>query len=280
MKLPEGKSRLDMVKAGFFGDLPRTGRFVVSIDRLIEDPENERKTFTNMDDMIESVRRHGIIEPITVTPIGEHYMIHTGHRRFRAAVAIGLTQVEVMVRDPEDDSARRIKSLVSNIQRENLPALELAETLRALLDEGTVPTQRELAHQLGKSEQWLSSTLRLLELPDGIKDRLRNPAVHVGYEMAQRIAQVDEPGLQEELVQAALAGENTRSVRHRISAYRADHPERAEPRKKTSAIIQHTLRHGSCIASLKARRAPQAREEMLTALRRLEQQVRDDDSLN
>lgn len=278
MKLPEGKSRLDLVKSGLTGGLPKRGRFVISIERLQEDPDNERKTFRNMDDMIESVRRYGIVEPITVTPDGDNYRILTGHRRFRAAKAVGFAEIEVLVREPDDHTTRRFKSLISNIQRENIGAVELAETLRALLDASAVPTQRELARQVGKSEQWVSGMLRILELPARVQEELRNPIAGFGYEMAQRIAQVDNADVQQELVQAALAGESTRSIRHRIDTHRAD--DKSKPKTKpTSAIIQLTHRHGSCIATVKTRREPQAREAMLIALRELEQQVREDDSL-
>lgn len=279
MKLPEGKSRLDLVKSGLFGGLPKRGRFIVSIDRLLEDPDNERKTFSNMDDMIESVRRHGIIEPITVTPDGENYRILTGHRRFRAAKAVGLPEIEVLVREPDDSINRRFKSLISNIQRENIGAVELAETLRALLDSGAVATQRELARQVGKSEQWMSGMLRILELPARVQEELRNPIEGFGYEMAQRIAQVGDFQLQEELVTAAKAGESTRSIRHRIDSHRTQQGSSQPKRQRTSLVIQLSHKHGTCIATVKARREPQAREAMLTALRELEQQVRDDDSL-
>lgn len=278
MKLPEGKSRLDLVKSGLTGGLPKRGRFIVSIDRLLEDPDNERKTFSNMDDMIESVRRHGIIEPITVTPDGEHYRILTGHRRFRAAKAVGLPEIEVLVREPDDSINRRFKSLISNIQRENIGAVELAETLRALLDSGAVTTQRELARQVGKSEQWMSGMLRVLELPARVQEELRTTSA-IGYEMAQRIAQVNNTQLQDELVTAAKAGESTRSIRHRIDSHLAQQGGSQSKRQRTTLVIHLTHKEGTCIATVKARREPQAREAMLTALRHLEQQVRDDDSL-
>ncbi|MDI1312007.1 ParB/RepB/Spo0J family partition protein [Prosthecobacter sp.] len=278
MKLPEGKSRLDLVKSGLTGGLPKRGRFIVSIDRLLEDPDNERKTFSNMDDMIESVRRHGIIEPITVTPDGEHYRILTGHRRFRAAKAVGLPEIEVLVREPDDSINRRFKSLISNIQRENIGAVELAETLRALLDSGAVTTQRELARQVGKSEQWMSGMLRVLELPARVQEELRTTSA-IGYEMAQRIAQVSDTKLQDELVIAAKAGESTRSIRHRIDSHLAQQGGSQSKRQRTALVIHLTHKQGTCIATVKARREPQAREAMLTALRHLEQQVRDDDSL-
>ena len=132
MKLPEGKSRLDLVKAGInsLNILPKRGRFIVSIQKLLEDPNNERRTFRGMDGLIASVRAHGIVEPITVTPEGEHFRILTGHRRYRAAKAAGLHEVEILVREPEDDYSRRLKSLISNIQREAITPLEVAETLR------------------------------------------------------------------------------------------------------------------------------------------------------
>jgi len=271
------QSRLSKIKEGFIGGLPKRGRYVVSIERLIEDPENERKTFRDMDALIESVRLHGIIEPITVTQEGEFFRILTGHRRYRAAKALDLAEVEVLVRDPEEATSRRFKSLISNIQRENIAPVELAETLKSLLDEDAVPTQRELARQVGKSEQWLSGMLRLLDMPLRIQEQLRSPVVPVGYEMAQRIAQVSDPVIQQELVDAALAGENTRSIRLRIENHRADQPKgRGTP---TSAIVRLSQRHGSCIATVKTRREPGAKEEMLEALRVLTQQVREDDSL-
>ena len=277
-KLPEGKSRLDLIKSGLTGGLPKRGRFIVSIERLLEDPDNERKTFRNMDDLIESVRRHGIIEPITVTPDGDHYRILTGHRRFRAAKAVGLPEIEVLVREPDDAPTRRFKSLISNIQRENIGAIELAETLRTLLDSGAAATQRELARQVGKSETWMSGMLRILELPARLQEELRSTN-GIGYEMAQRIAQVDDSQLQEELVTAAKAGESTHTIRHRIQSHQAGKAVVQPKRPRTSLVIQLTHKYGDCIATVKTRRAPQAREAMLTALRQLEQQVRDDDSL-
>jgi ParB/RepB/Spo0J family partition protein len=277
-KLPEGKSRLDLVKSGLMGGLPKRGRFIVSIERLQEDPDNERKVFHSMDDMIESVRRHGIIEPITVTQDGDRYRILTGHRRFRAAKAVGLTEVEVLVRESDDDITRRFKSLISNIQRENIGAVELAETLRSLLDSGSVATQRELATQVGKSEQWMSGILRILELPARLQEELRNTP-GIGYEMALRIARVDDTKLQEELVIAAKAGESTHSIRARIETHRTEQGSSSSRKPRATTVVQFKHRQGNCVATLRAKREPQAREAMLEALRHLEQQVRGDDSL-
>jgi len=174
MKLPKGKSRLDLVKAGTVGGFAKRGRLVVNIDRLVEDAKNERKTFRNMEGLIESIKTVGLVEPITVTPEGESYRILTGHRRYRAAKSAGLKEVEVLIREPESELTRRRKSVVSNVQREDVGVVELAEALKALLDEdANIGTQRGLARIIGKREPWLSDMLRVLTLPPDLQQKLR-----------------------------------------------------------------------------------------------------------
>src|SRR5947199_6646893 len=137
-KLPEGKTRLDMVREGLAQDagLKKRGRLVVGISRVKEDPKNERKTFRNMEGLTASIKAVGLIEPITVTAeSNETYRIITGHRRYRAAKAAGLEQVEVLIREPEDELIRRQKSVISNVQREDVGPVELAEALQSIMDE-------------------------------------------------------------------------------------------------------------------------------------------------
>ena len=129
MKLPFGKSRLDLVRQGIGTEIEKRGRLVLSVAKITEDPRNERKTFRNMDGLMATIRAVGLVEPITVSPEGDCYRIVTGHRRFRAAKAAGLDRVEVLIRDPEEESLRRRKSVVSNVQREDLGPVELAEAL-------------------------------------------------------------------------------------------------------------------------------------------------------
>ena len=87
--------------------------------RLLDDPRNERKAFRNMEGLIASVKTVGVIEPITVMPEGDGFRILTGHRRARAARAAGVKEVEILVRELEDELARRRKSTVSNVRREH-----------------------------------------------------------------------------------------------------------------------------------------------------------------
>ena len=217
MKLPEGKSRLDLVREGLAtSGLTKRGRLVVSLNRLREDPHNERKSFRNMEGLIASVREHGIVEPITVTEDGEAFLILTGHRRFRAARAAGLSEVEVLIRAPESESLRRMKSLISNVQRENLSAIEMAEALQSLLDEDpAIVTHTELGRRIGKSKQWVGEMLNILSLPNALQHKVRTSGTALSYDSVSKIARLDDAREQGTLLEAALKGETVRSIREK-----------------------------------------------------------------
>ncbi len=118
------------------------------------------------------------MEPITVTPTGDKFRILTGHRRARAAKLANLREVEVLIREEDDELLRRRKSLISNVQREDIGAIELAEALRTMLDEDNeIRSQRDLARLLGKRDAWVSDMLRMLSLPPEIQKKLRHADV-------------------------------------------------------------------------------------------------------
>ena len=278
MKLPDGKSRLDLVKAGInsLNILPKRGRFIVSIHKLLEDPDNERRTFRGMEGLIASVRAHGIVEPITVTPEGDHYRILTGHRRYRAAKAIGLTEVEVIARDPEDALTRRRKSIISNVQREDIGAIEMAEALQTLLDEDkSIHTQRQPAGLIGKSEGWVSELLRILTLSANYQEQLRASQVSVSYDSAMRIARC-EPGLQAELIAATLRGESTREIRGRIADSKA--PSKGKQGKgsanaPTKLVFTFSETYEDCTATVRGPEGDDTRGNMRTAVEKLLKQL-------
>jgi ParB family chromosome partitioning protein len=210
-------SRLDLVKQGLATGLGKRGRLIVSLDRLLEDPHNERKTFRNMEGLVASIKAVGLIEPITVTTEGDRYRILTGHRRARAAKLAGLREVEVLIREAEDELLRRRKSLVSNVQREDIGAVELAEALQAMLDEDKqITSQRELARVLGKRETWVSDMLRLLSLPTQLQTKFRRAQTSLPYDAVIRIARIADPKEQEKLAEMALAGVSYTELRRQI----------------------------------------------------------------
>jgi ParB family chromosome partitioning protein len=219
MQLPEGKSRLDMVRDGLAdAGVKKRGRLIVAIAKLKEDPRNERKTFRNMDGLIASIKEVGLIEPITVTPDGEDsYQIITGHRRFRAAKAAGLEMVEILIRDPENELTRRRKSVISNVQREDVGPVEMAEALQAMMDEDKrIESQDELARIIGKDKTWVSGMLRILSLPTSLQQRVGSTQLSVAYDAMIRIARLDDLAQQEQLVEMLLGGASGRDIRRHI----------------------------------------------------------------
>jgi ParB family chromosome partitioning protein len=220
MNLPQGESRLSLIKKGYGGGIAKRGRLVVGVDRLIEDPRNERKTFRNMEGLIASIKAVGLIEPITVTPAphaADTYQIVTGHRRFRAAKSAGLAQVEVIVRDPDDALTRRQKSIVSNVQREDVGPVELAEALQALLDEDErTASQDDLARLIGKDKAWVSGMLRILSLPPQLQRKVGTSQLAISYDTMIRIARLDDTEQQERLIAALLDGATSRQIRQEI----------------------------------------------------------------
>lgn len=218
MKLPIGKSRLDLVREGLGLSVEKRGRLVVGVAKILEDPRNERKTFRNMEGLIASIKAVGLVEPITVTPEGDCYRILTGHRRHRAAVAAGLDRVEVLIRDPEDESLRRRKSVVSNVQREDLGPVELAEALQSLMEEDdAIKSQEDLAHAIGKTTTWVSRILRILDLPAELQQKVATSQLSIPYDAVAGIARLQNHPEQETLVDALIEGATNRDIRERIN---------------------------------------------------------------
>lgn len=173
-----------------------------------------------MEGLVESIKAVGLVEPITVTPSGDKFRILTGHRRARAAKLANLREVEVLIREDDNELMRRRKSLISNVQREDIGAIELAEALQAMLDDGNqVRSQRKLAQVLGKREAWISDMLRMLSLPKELQQKLRHAEVSIPYDTLMRVARIPDSKVQSELVNLSLSGTATPALRKRIDEF-------------------------------------------------------------
>lgn len=238
----EGRlSRLDLVRAGG-GEggalkLPKRGRVMVDITSLVPDERNERKVFRRIPELAATIKAVGIIDPPTVVPMEDgRYKITTGERRWRAAKEAGLKQIPVIIGDAEEERVRRAKSLISNIQREDLSALELSQALLEMKEENPdVKTNRDLAAQVGKSEQWVGQMLKLLDLPEAAQEKIRTADRIIPYDSVIEIARVADPKAQSELLKSVLDGANVRQVREQA---RGAKPGRAgKPKAKSTQKI-------------------------------------------
>lgn len=136
-----------------------------------------------MEQLITSVREQGVVQPLIVRPLGDNrYEIVAGERRWRAAQAVQLHEVPVVIRDMTDRQALEV-SLLENIQRQDLTPLEEADGYRRLMDEFG-HTQEALANHLGKSRSHIANTLRLLNLPESVRELVESGSLSAGHARA------------------------------------------------------------------------------------------------
>ena len=144
----------------------------VELNKLMAREDQPRKNFDDdsLEELANSIKADGVIQPIVVTKVNDKYEIIAGERRFRASKLAGLEKVPVVVKNVTDRKAREL-ALVENIQREDLNPIEEAISLKTLMEEYKL-TQQELSDIIGKSRSYIANNLRLLNLSDYIKEYL------------------------------------------------------------------------------------------------------------
>ncbi len=162
------------------------GRALLSlpIEAVQRNPAQPRKRFeeAKLEELAASIREHGIIEPILVRRDGTGYRILAGERRWRAAQRAGLKEVPAILRDAADREAFEL-ALVENLQREDLNAIEEAEAYDVLVrDHGM--TQEAVAQAVGKDRSTVANALRLLRLPQDVRDLVKDGQLDMGHARA------------------------------------------------------------------------------------------------
>ncbi len=158
---------------------------LVPIEYITRNPRNPRRYFdeAELQDLASSVRQHGIVQPVVVRTLGANqYEIIAGERRWRAAQLAGFTEVPVIVRDVDDRTALEI-AIVENVQRADLNPLEEALGYEQLISEHGY-TQNDLGEIIGKSRSHVANSLRLLKLPEPVKDMLADGSLSAGHARA------------------------------------------------------------------------------------------------
>jgi ParB family transcriptional regulator, chromosome partitioning protein len=192
MSAKEAGPRLGRGLAALMGDAPAHAPPPASVSSLAVEmlEPSPYQPRVDMDpaalaDLVESIRAHGILQPLLVRPHPQtqgHYQIIAGERRWRAAQAAGLHEVPALVR-PLEDAAAMAAALVENLQRQDLNAIEEADGYRRLIDEFRM-TQESLAEAVGKSRSHVANTMRLLNLPKAVQTEVKNGAISAGHARA------------------------------------------------------------------------------------------------
>lgn len=196
----------------------------IALTQIEANPFQPRTEFDEiaLNELAESIRTQGIIQPITVRRMGnDKYQIISGERRFKASKLAGLEAVPAYVRTANDQSMLEM-ALVENIQRENLNALEISISYQRLLEECNL-TQEQLGERVGKDRSTVTNYLRLLKLPPQIQFAIRDGRLTMGH--ARAILGVDDVGMQLKIFNDILAGDL--SVRKVEELVRASSPKKS-----------------------------------------------------
>lgn len=188
------------------GDNVTVELLLTSIDPNVNQP---RKQFDEaaMQELVSSIRLHGIISPIIVVRDGARYMIIAGERRYRAAKKAGLKTVPAIIRNYSPQQIKEI-SLIENLQREDLNPIDTAMAIKQLMDDYNY-TQEEVADRIGKSRPAIANTLRLLTLTPPVIDLVAKGKLSPGH--ARCLVVVNDPNAQSELAKSGI--DNKVSVR-------------------------------------------------------------------
>ncbi len=165
----------------------------IAIDELQPNPLQPRGSITpeSIVDLVDSIKEHGILEPLVIAKTPAGYQIIAGERRWRASKLAGLTHVPAIIRETSPKGMLEM-ALVENVQRVDLNALDRAKGFERLMNEFALTTS-EIAVRIGKSVAYVSNSMRLLVLPDALKDGLLSGLITEGH--ARALSSIDDPQL-------------------------------------------------------------------------------------
>lgn len=195
--------------------------FSCPIEELRPHSQQPRKTFDDgkMAELVASIKEKGVIQPLVIRQMADHYQIIAGERRWRAAQKAGLERVPVVIQDVSEDWALEI-ALIENIQREDLNPMEEATAYRHLMDSFDL-SQEEVAKRVGKDRSTVANALRLLRLPNKVKDDLLANRLSMGHARALLSLESDEDMTEasEEVIRKKLSVRETEKLVKKIKNF-------------------------------------------------------------
>lgn len=203
--------------------------YIMDIDiSLIKPNENQpRKKFNkkSLDELKESIKTYGVIQPVIVRKTGKVYEIVAGERRWKASKEAGLKSIPCIVKDIEDFEATKL-ALIENLQREDLNPVEEANAFKNLMDQYKL-TQEEIAEIVGKSRSYISNSIRLLNLDDEVKDYLSRGEISSGHGKA--ILAIDDKKKQKKVARDIIDKKlNVRDAESLVKDIKKNTPSKVE----------------------------------------------------
>lgn len=215
------------------------------IGQVKSNPLQPREDFDlqGMEDLIQSIKEKGVIQPILVRRQGDYYELIAGERRLRAANSLNLKEIPVIIKDVPDRDSLEL-SLIENIQRQELNPIEEARAFQYLIDKFGV-TQEKLSEGLGKSRASVTNTLRLLNLPKEIQDEIKKGRISFAHGRA--LLEIEDVNQQRRLAHEVIAkGLSVRELESLIKTYRPRGKRRMKIAAATEpyiAVLEEELQH-------------------------------------
>jgi len=227
------KSLLD--ENDYVGNISSENVIEIPLDRIKPNPYQPRHTFDDKKiiELSESIKEHGVFQPIVVKHVGEDYVIISGERRYRASVRAGLQTIPAIVRDYEKSKMVEL-AIVENLQREDLTPVEEALAYQALMNELGV-NQTELAKKVGKSRSYVTNVLGILSLPEDVLTLCDKGKLSMGHARAlSKLKDVDRiNSLARDIV------ENGLSVRQIENLLKEEPKKNALKRKTHKRLVEY-----------------------------------------
>jgi len=227
------------------GDMHKEEIVYVQSGQIKPNPFQPREDFdqTSIEELSQSIKEKGVIQPLLVRRRGDNYELIAGERRFRAANILGLKEIPVIVRDVSDQDSLEL-ALIENIQREGLNPIEEAHAYQHLMDKFKV-TQEKISEVLGKARVTITNTLRLLKLPHEIQSEMKKGRISFAHGRA--LLEVEDANHQRKLVQDIIS--KGLSVRELESLIKSSRPKLIKrkidqgQREPLVAILEEQLQH-------------------------------------
>jgi ParB family transcriptional regulator, chromosome partitioning protein len=226
---------------------PRVSPVEIDIDRLAPNdfqPRGPISDDTRLDELAQSIRSNGVIQPIVVRKVGDRFQIIAGERRWRAAKKAGLLRVPVVVREVAAGQERSLleMALIENIQRENLNPIEEAQAYRRLSDDFGM-RQEDIANAVGKDRATVANVLRLLKLPEEVRAEVASGTLSMGHARAilALATELEQRNVARDIIRRGLSVRETESLVKKAAPVAKPEPP-AKPTDVHTRVAEERLR--------------------------------------
>lgn len=234
------KSKLGRGLGSFFDEEPEVKKGdtveTLRITQVEPNKNQPRHSFNNdkIEELSESIKEHGVIQPIIVVKNDDMYKIVAGERRWRAAKKAGLKEIPAVVRDYSEFEIAQI-ALIENLQRENLNPIEEALGYQTLINKFSM-TQEDVSTKIGKSRSAIANSIRLLSLDEPIREKLISGEISSGH--ARALLSIEIPEIRMALLESIIS----KGLNVRQAEALAKQLQSTKPRKKKAPVINEQLR--------------------------------------